>query len=128
MKFRFALVDDATFIREILKNIGESLGGECVGEAENGREAIKLVKSTLPDLLFLDLVMPQKNGLEIIDELKEIWPDIKIVACSTLDQEEVLEQLKAKGVIHYLNKPFSKAEVETVIQKLMFSRKENVRV
>lgn len=128
MKFRFALVDDATFIREILKNIGEGLGGVCVGEAENGREAIQLVKSTLPDLLFLDLVMPQRNGLEVIDEIKEIWPEIKIVVCSTLDQKEVIEQLEQKGVRHYLNKPFSKVDVEAVIQKLIFSRKENVRV
>jgi len=128
MKFRFALVDDATFIREILKNIGESLGGTCVGEAENGHEAVKLVKATLPDLLFLDLVMPQRNGLEVIDEIKEIWPEIKIVVCSTLDQQELINQLEQKGVRHYLTKPFSKEEVESAIQKLMFSRKDNARV
>lgn len=128
MKFRFAVVDDATFIREIVKNIGESLGGICVGEAENGRDAIQVIRATLPDLLFLDLVMPLRNGLEIIDEIKELWPDIKIVICTTLDQEDMINKLQQKGIHEYLTKPFSKAEIEAVINKLMFTRKENTRV
>lgn len=128
MKFRFGIADDATFIREIIKNIGESLGGVCVGEAENGRDAVQLVKNTLPDLLFLDLVMPLRNGLEIIDEIKEIWPDIKIVICSTLDQQDMMKKVEDKGIHHYLTKPFSKEEIESVIDRLVLARKESTRV
>jgi two-component system, chemotaxis family, chemotaxis protein CheY len=128
MKFRFVVVDDTAFIREIIKNIGESLGGACVGEGENGREAVELVKKTLPDLLFLDLVMPLKNGLEILEELKEIWPDLKIVACSTLDQQNIIDEARKKGVDHYLTKPFSKEEIELAIDKLILARKDQNHV
>ncbi len=128
MKFRFAVVDDTSFIREIIKNIGESLGGECVGEAENGRDAVILVKKTLPDLIFLDLVMPIKNGLEILEELKETWPDLKIVACSTLDQQHIIDEAMEKGVHHYLTKPFSKEEIALAIDKLILARKDQKNV
>jgi two-component system chemotaxis response regulator CheY len=124
MKFRFAVVDDTAFIREIIKNIGERLGGACVGEAENGREAVEVVRKTLPDLLFLDLVMPLKNGLEIVEELKEVWPDLKIVACSTLDQQHVIDEATQKGVHQYLTKPFTKEEIELAIDKLILARKD----
>lgn len=128
MKFRFVVVDDTAFIREIIKNIGESLGGVCVGEGENGREAVSIIKKTLPDLLFLDLVMPLKNGLEVLEELKETWPDLKIVACSTLDQQHIIDEALKKGVHQYLTKPFSKEEVEKVIDKLILARKDQKNV
>jgi two-component system chemotaxis response regulator CheY len=124
MKFRFAIADDAAFVREIIKNIGESLGGICVGEAEDGRECIEIVKKTLPDLLFLDLVMPIRNGLEILEELRDLWPDLKIVACSTLDQKPIIEEALKKGVHQYLTKPFSKQEIELAIDRLVLTRKE----
>ncbi len=128
MKFRFVVVDDTSFIREIIKNIGESLGGVCVGEGENGRDAVAIVKKTLPDLLFLDLVMPVKNGLEVLEELKQIWPDLKIVACSTLDQDHIVEDALSKGVNQYLTKPFSKNDIELVIDKLILARKDQNHV
>lgn len=128
MKFRFVVIDDAIFIREILKNITEKCGGQCVGEAENGREALELVKKTLPDLAFLDLVMPLRNGLEIIDELKVIWPDLKIVVCSTLDQPEILEQIKAKGIQTYFSKPFSKEEIEKYLVEEFSIQRETKNV
>lgn len=116
MSFRFVVVDDAIFIREILKNIAKNVGGQCVGEAENGRDALELVRKTLPDLIFLDLVMPIKNGIEILDELKEIWPELSVVCCSTLDQPEILQQLKNKGVKAIFPKPFSKNEIEEYLK------------
>lgn len=124
MKFRFVIADDATFIREIIKNIGESLGGVCVGEADNGRECIELVKKTLPDLIFLDLVMPIRNGIEILEEIREIWPDIKVVACTTLDQKHIIDEAHKKGVHQYLTKPFSKQEIELAIDRLVLTRKD----
>lgn len=128
MKFRFVIVDDTAFIREIIKNIGEGLGGVCVGEGENGRDAVSIIKKTLPDLLFLDLVMPIKNGLEILEELKEAWPDIKIVVCTTLDQQHIIDEAQKKGVHHYLTKPFSKEEIELAIDKLILARKDQNHV
>jgi two-component system chemotaxis response regulator CheY len=117
LQFRFVIIDDAVFIREILRNIAESQGGHCVGEAENGREAVELIKKTLPDLVFLDLVMPIRNGLEILEEIKVVWPDLKIVVCSTLDQPEILDKLKTQGVDAIFPKPFSKNEIENYLSE-----------
>lgn len=124
MKFRFIVIDDAVFIREILKNITESAGGQCVGEAENGRDALELVRKTLPDLIFLDLVMPLKNGFEIIDEIKEIWPEAKIVVCSTLDQPDIIKKLNDKSISGYFSKPFSKSEIDEFIKKELSQREQ----
>lgn len=124
MKFRFVVIDDAVFIREILKNITEGVGGQCVGEAENGRDALELVRKTLPDLIFLDLVMPLKNGFEIIDEIKEIWPEAKIVVCSTLDQPDIIKKLNDKSISGYFGKPFSKKEIEDFIKKELSQREQ----
>ncbi len=116
MGFRFVIIDDAVFVREILKNIAGAMGGLCVGEAENGRDALDLIRKTLPDLAFLDLVMPIKNGLEILDEIKVVWPEIKIAVCSTLDQEEIHEQLRSKGITSIFTKPFVKTDIENYLK------------
>jgi two-component system, chemotaxis family, chemotaxis protein CheY len=128
MKFRFVVADDATFIREIIKNIGSSLGGVCVGEAENGKETLQIIKQTLPDLLFLDLVMPLRNGLEILPDLKEAWPDLLIIACSTLDQESLQNEALSKGVHRYIVKPFSKSDITEAINDLIYKRKDQKHV
>ncbi|MFN8845862.1 MAG: response regulator [Bdellovibrionales bacterium] len=122
MQFRFVIIDDAVFIREILRNISESLGGYCVGEAENGRDAVELIKKTLPDLVFLDLVMPIRNGIEILEEIKVVWPDLKIVVCSTLDQPEILDKLREQGVDAIFSKPFSKSEIEEYLSGVFLKR------
>lgn len=118
MGFRFAVVDDAPFIRELLKQIISQFGGVCVGEAESGIGALEVVKKTLPDLLFLDLVMPGKNGLEMITDLKSIWPELKVVACSTLDDENIVNRARMAGVDDYLTKPFSRETLLIALQKL----------
>ena len=124
MSFRFAIVDDAPFIRELLKQIVSQMGGVCVGEAESGPGALEVVKKTLPDVLFLDLVMPGKNGLEIITDLKSIWPDIKVIVCSTIDDENIIDRARMAGIDHYLTKPFSRELIIAALQKLKFVQPE----
>lgn len=119
MKIRFAVVDDAAFLRELIKNIVSSAGGICVGEAENGDEAVKLVQATLPDLVFLDMVMPQRNGIETAKILKELAPDIKIIGCSTIDNDALIEKAKEAGFDEYLTKPFTKDQILKTISKVL---------
>lgn len=111
MGIRFVVVDDAAFLRELIKNVVSSPMALCVGEASNGDEALALVQSTLPDLVFLDMVMPQKNGIETARILKELHPEIKIIGCSTIDQEEIVKKAFAAGFDHYVVKPFSKEQL-----------------
>ncbi|MGZ3794012.1 MAG: response regulator [Bdellovibrio sp.] len=119
MKIRFAVADDAAFLRELIKNIVVSAGGICVGEAENGDEAISLVESTLPDLIFLDMVMPVRNGIETAKILKTIHPEIKIIGCSTIDQSGLVEEAFRSGFDSYVLKPFSKDQIINAITEVL---------
>lgn len=116
MRYRFLVVDDAGFLREILKNILQDAGGICIGEASNGDEAIELVKSTLPDLVLLDMVMPHRNGIQTAQAIKELHPEMKIIGCSTIDQEAMIQKAYVAGFDAYVTKPFSK---EDIIQNLV---------
>lgn len=124
MKIRFAVVDDAAFLRELIKNIVTSAGGVFVGEAENGEEAVALIQSTLPDLVFMDMVMPQKNGIEAAQAIKEFAPEIKIIGCSTIDSEVLIEKALSAGFDAYLTKPFTKDQILETINKVLRQQRE----
>lgn len=119
MNFRFAVIDDAPFIRELLKQIATQAGGICVGEAETGAGGLELVRRFLPDVVFLDLVMPGKSGLEIISETKQVWPDLKIIACSTLDDPKTINRARELGADEYLTKPFTQAQITSALERLL---------
>jgi two-component system chemotaxis response regulator CheY len=119
MNFRFAVIDDAPFIRELLKQIATQAGGTCVGEAETGAGGLELVRRFLPDVIFLDLVMPGKSGLDIITETKLIWPELKIISCSTLDDPKTITQARTYGVDEYLTKPFTQAQITSALNRLL---------
>lgn len=119
MKIRFAVVDDAAFLRELIKNIVTEFGGICVGEAANGDDAVQLVQAVLPDIVFLDMVMPLRNGIETAKILKELHPDIKIIGCSTIDQESLVQKAFEAGFDAYVTKPFGKEQLVNEIKKLL---------
>lgn len=117
MKYRFLVVDDAGFMREIIKNILVDAGGICVGEASNGDEAIAIAQATLPDLVVLDMVMPMRNGIQTAQVIKELHPEMKIIGCSTIDEEVLIQKACSVGFDAYVTKPFSKEEIiENVIK------------
>jgi two-component system chemotaxis response regulator CheY len=111
MSKKVLIVDDAGFIREILSKLILSLGHHPY-EASNGDEAIKEALDIHPDIIFMDLVMPARNGVEASQRILEVLPKVRIVAMSTLDDEMIHEQLKAIGVKDFMAKPFQKADVE----------------
>ena len=115
MKIRFVVVDDAAFLRELIKNIVITDGGLCVGEASNGEEAIAVVDATLPDVVFLDMVMPLKNGIDTATHLKQFHPEIKIIGCSTVDQEALVRKAYAAGFDAYITKPFTKEDITNAL-------------
>ena len=118
MKLRYVIVDDAPFIRELIKNIVGSTGSIFVGEAANGREALQVVATTLPDLVFLDMVMPEMNGPETAIQLKKKFPELKIIGCSTLDNPAIVSKSLSEGFDAYITKPFSKQQILFEIENL----------
>ena len=115
MKIRFVVVDDAAFLRELIKNIVSEDGGLCVGEASNGDEAMAVVGASLPDVVFLDMVMPLKNGIETATHLKQFHPEIKIIGCSTVDQDALVRQAYVAGFDAYITKPFTKEDINNAL-------------
>lgn len=112
---RYAIVDDAPFIHEIIKNVLPDSTFEHVGSGYNGVEAIELVKRTLPDVIFLDFVMPAKSGIEALSEMKQIWPELKIIGVSTVDSPGIIQMAQRNGMDTFLEKPFTK---DTLLEAL----------
>ncbi len=115
---RILITDDAAFMRMQLKNIFESLGHEVVGEAENGLVAIKLYDQLKPDLVTMDITMPEMTGVEALKAIKKNDPNATIVMCSAMGQQQmVLEAIQA-GAKDFIVKPFDQERIKQTIAKI----------
>jgi two-component system, chemotaxis family, chemotaxis protein CheY len=115
---RILVVDDAAFMRRMVSDVLTSGGHEVVGEAADGNEAVERYKELRPDVMTLDITMPEKDGLTALRELIAIDPSATVVMCSALGQEsKVLEAVKA-GAKDFIAKPFEAQRVLTAIEKV----------
>lgn len=121
-KFRVLVVDDAAFMRRQLREILEGAGYDVVGEAEDGRRALELYGTERPDLVTLDLVMPNVTGLEALRGLRDLDPTARVVICSSLsDQGSILEAI-GLGARDYVLKPIVPDKLLTAVAKALHSR------
>ncbi|MEA3422385.1 MAG: response regulator [Bacillota bacterium] len=119
MSKRILVVDDAVFMRMMLKDILEKNGFEIVGEAANGLEAIEVYKETKPDLVTMDVTMPEMDGLDALKEIKKIDSSAKIVMCSAMGQQGmVMDAIKA-GARDFIVKPFNGDRVVEALDKVL---------
>ncbi len=114
---RVLIVDDAGFIREILNRICSSAGFLVVGQAVDGEEAVRQALALKPNFVLMDLVMPKKNGIQATKEILESLADVKVIACSTIEDDMMIEQALSAGCIDYLKKPFSRTMVINILNK-----------
>lgn len=113
------VVDDAEFMRTIIKGLLNQNGIEVVGEAENGVEAIEKYKELEPKLVTMDITMPEMNGLEAIKEIIKIDPKAKIVVCSAMGQQTlVVEAIKA-GAKTFVVKPLDQKKFISEVKALL---------
>ena len=111
MSNRVLIVDDAIFMRMKLKDILEKNGFEVVAEAQNGMEAIEKYKSERPDLVTMDITMPEMDGIEALKKIREIDNSAKVIMCSAMGQQGmVMDAIKA-GAIDFIVKPFDTTRV-----------------
>jgi two-component system chemotaxis response regulator CheY len=108
------IVDDATFMRVSLRKMLEKLNYTIVGEAENGIQAIAKYKEFNPDIVTMDITMPEMDGITAIKEIKKISPTATIVVISAMGQEAYIREAIISGAKDYIIKPF---KVETVAEK-----------
>ena len=117
-KKRIMLVDDAQFTRNMLKKIiSKTEYCEVIGEAKNGKEAIALYKKLKPDLVTMDLVMPQQGGIETTEQLLKLDPKATIIVVSALGQEALVLEAAKKGAKDFIQKPFKNDQILEVMER-----------
>lgn len=118
MAKRVLIVDDAAFMRMLLKDIITKAGYEVVGEAANGVEAVEKFKELKPDVVTMDITMPEMNGIDAIKKIKEFAPDAKIIVCSAMGQQAMVVEAIQAGAKDFIVKPFQHSRVVEALQKI----------
>lgn len=117
MPQKVLVCDDAQLTRKTLKGILESNGYEVVGEAMNGKEAVVKYKDLRPDIVFMDIVMPEMDGIEAVSQIMGVDENAVIIMCSSLAQQnKVVSAIKA-GARDFIVKPFTQDRVLEAISK-----------
>ena len=119
MAKRILIVDDAAFMRMMIKDILTKNGYDVVGEAENGARAIEKYKELVPDLIIMDITMPEVDGIQAVKEIKKLNAECKIIMCSAMGQQAmVIESIQA-GARDFIVKPFQAERVIEAVKKVI---------
>ncbi len=115
----FLVVDDAIFMRTVLKKMLTEAGFKVIGEAGNGLQAIEMAEELKPDIVTLDITMPEMDGLEAIEKILQVSPDTKIIMCSAMGQHSKVVEAIKRGARDFVVKPFEKTRVLQAIYNVM---------
>ncbi len=113
------ICDDALFMRTMLGNILKQAGFEVVGEAENGVEAVDRYRELRPDLVTMDIVMPDKGGIDAVREIVEADPEARILMCSAMGQQGLVVEAIQAGAKDFVVKPFQPSRVLEAVQRVL---------
>lgn len=111
------LVDDATFMRRMLKDILIKNGYTVIGEAENGEVAIQKYKELNPDLVTMDITMPEMNGIEALTRIRENALNAKVIMCSAMGQQKMVIDAMQAGAVDFIVKPFQADRVLEAVRR-----------
>ncbi|MDD2211466.1 MAG: response regulator [Clostridia bacterium] len=119
MAQRILIVDDAAFMRMLLKEILIKNGYDVVGEAENGVLAITMYQDLRPNLVTMDITMPEMDGITAVKEIKKIDATAKIIMCSAMGQQALVIEAIQAGARDFIIKPFQPLRVMEAVQKAL---------
>jgi two-component system, chemotaxis family, chemotaxis protein CheY len=111
------IVDDAAFMRMMIKDILEKNGFEVVGEANNGLKAVELYKKERPDVVTMDITMPDMDGIEAVKQIRSFDPNARIIMCSAMGQQTMVMDAIRAGAKDFIVKPFQADRVLEAIRK-----------
>mgnify|MGYP002701593325 CR=1 FL=1 len=113
------LVDDAAFMRMTIRKMIEEDGYTIVGEAGNGVEAVQKYMDIRPDVVMLDITMPEMNGVDALKRIKEFDPNAKVIMCSAMGQQVMVAQAIQCGAKDFIVKPFQKDRIIAALKRVL---------
>ncbi|MEJ5186785.1 MAG: response regulator [Candidatus Geothermincolales bacterium] len=113
------IVDDALFMRMMIRDILSKDGFEVVAEAQNGLEAVEKYKETRPDIVTMDIVMPEMDGIEAVRQIMKIDPNARILMCSAMGQQPLVVEALEAGAKDFIIKPFQPSKVIEAVEKAL---------
>lgn len=113
------IVDDAAFMRMMIKDILVKNGYTVVGEAENGAKAVEKFKELEPDLVIMDITMPEMDGIQAVKQIKQISSEAKIIMCSAMGQQAMVIEAIQAGARDFIVKPFQHERVIEAVKKAL---------
>ncbi|HTZ74960.1 MAG TPA: response regulator [Candidatus Aquilonibacter sp.] len=116
---RYLIVDDSVFARKSLARLIESFGGQLVGEAADGLSAIAEYARTMPDLVLMDITMPQMEGIEAVERIVHDHPDARIVMVSSVGYQDNILAALQKGARHFVQKPVKPDALYEIIRYVL---------
>ena len=116
---RVLIVDDALIMRKRIRAIAEEAGWQVAGEAQNGQEAVELFRQERPDLVTLDIVMPQMDGVAALRQMIQDDPQARVVMVSAVNQKAKLAECIQAGAIDFIVKPFEKSGMRSFFDKYL---------
>ncbi|SFG00638.1 two-component system, chemotaxis family, response regulator CheY [Lachnospiraceae bacterium C7] len=113
------ICDDAAFMRMMIKDILSKNGYNIVGEAENGAKAVEKFEETKPDLVLMDITMPEMDGIQALKKIRETHPEACIIMCSAMGQQAMVIEAIQSGAKDFIVKPFQPERVLEAVKKVI---------
>ncbi len=113
------IVDDAAFMRMMIRDVLTKNGFEIVGEAENGQKAIEKYKELTPELVIMDITMPEVDGIQAVKEIKKMDSNAKVIMCSAMGQQAMVIEAIQAGAKDFIVKPFQADRVVEAVKKVL---------
>ena len=113
------ICDDAIFMRTMVSDILQQAGFEVVGEAETGLQAIEKYRALKPDLVTMDIVMPDMGGIDAVREITKLDPQARVLMCSAMGQQALVVEALQAGARDFVVKPFQPSRVLEAVERIL---------
>ena len=119
MSRKVLICDDAIFMRTMVGDILQQAGFEIVGEAESGVQAIEKYRALKPDLVTMDIVMPDMGGIDAVREITKLDPGARVLMCSAMGQQALVVEALQAGARDFVVKPFQPSRVLEAVERIL---------
>ena len=116
---RVLIVDDSPIMRQMLVKIFKDEGFEVAGEAVDGAEALEMFESLKPDLITLDIVMPKKRGIEVLEHIMAVKPETRVIMASSVSDARTVMHCLKMGAKQYIVKPYDEGKIMAAVKKAL---------